>query len=916
MADAAETASSSAPSVQPGAADVAPPAHHGAPSAIQAESTEAVSGSAPMPSAAPAVPQTERERLQDAVRREPRVADHWMALLEDVKDDGIEAVRDVYDRFFTYFPNAASHWIAYAEMELAHSNFGRVDAIFVRCLRTTLSVDLWQFYLQYTRRVNPLPPFTGEDNSPREQTRRVLEEAYEFALKHIGWDRESGMVWHDYLNLIREREARGSWQEGQKMDALRRVFRRAVVIPLNNVESIWREYDAYETALNKLTAKKFLAESSPGYMQARSVLRELKHHTENLARPDLPHLPCWVMQVPGARPPAKERQTLQAWRRYLEWEEKNPLMLEDAVALQSRVLSAYRKAVMYMRFDAVLWYNAASFCQSVHREADALAWYRAGIDACPWSLLLRFGYAELCRAQGRYMDGTASLDDLVVYLQRELDLRLDALHQAQARVDEETAAERRRIQGLRKQLTAEDDEGDAAVELADSERRLHEDADARKGRLAEESGVDIDEWKSCMAQTWIQYMHFVRRAEGIRPTRQVFGRARRSAHCTWPVYEANALLEYHCSKEPVVATKVFELALRTFGTDEQLVVRYLDFLISINDDTNARAVFERTVSSLPPERARSIFARWAEYEYCYGDMSAISRLETRMQDLYPDESKVEAAADRLRFRTLDAVRMRDLGYSRAATRRKERAETPAVDETKAETPPAAQAAPAPSAPPAKSAGGRQTMEDIRKSLVANAEPLKKEDKRASSKEPPAKKAKHTAAEAPRRARTEPTPPPQPSLPEPLLYFLSLLPPAQVFDGPQIPPERILECIMHTSLPTVQLPGYDRKAPRRATAVWYKYPNPHTEHVQSIDVLDRTICPQTGTVRTERLISVEQHTPRWIKRILGVDGATYVREVITFDPHEPAVYLDSTNLSFSQYLLVKEDVAYRPSTAAG
>lgn len=59
-----------------------------------------------MPSAAPQVPQTERERLEDAVRREPRVADHWMALLEDVKEDGIDAMRDVYDRFFAYFPNA------------------------------------------------------------------------------------------------------------------------------------------------------------------------------------------------------------------------------------------------------------------------------------------------------------------------------------------------------------------------------------------------------------------------------------------------------------------------------------------------------------------------------------------------------------------------------------------------------------------------------------------------------------------------------------------------------------------------------------------------------------------------------------------------------------------------------------------
>lgn len=658
----------------------------------------------------------------------------------------------------------ASQWIAYAEMELAHSNFGRVDAIFVRCLRTTLSVDLWQFYLQYTRRVNPLPPFTGEDNSPREQTRRVLEDAYEFALKHIGWDRESGVVWQDYINLLREREARGSWQEGQKMDQLRRVFRRAVVIPLNQVEAIWRDYDAYENALSKLTAKKFLAESSPGYMQARSVLRELKGYTENLARPELPHLPCWVQTVPGSRPPAKERQTLQAWRRYLDWEEKNPLMLEDAAALQSRVLSAYRKAVMYMRFDAVLWYNAASFCQAAHRENDALAWYRAGIEACPWSLLLRFAYAELCRAQGRYAEGTASLDELVAYIQHELDLRLGALREAQAHVDEEVDAERRRIQQQRQQLGTDEDDGDQAVELADAERRLHEEAETRKTKLAEESSTEIDEWKECAAQTWIKYMQFVRRAEGIRPTRQVFGRARRSPHCAWQVYEANALLEYHCSKEPGIATKVFELALRTFGAEEQLVVRYLDFLISINDDTNARAVFERTVSSLPPERARPIWNRWAEYENSYGDTSAITRLEARLHDAYPNESKVEAAADRLRYRTLDAVRMRDMGYSRSATRRKERAETPATEDAKPEAP----AAPA----PPKASGGRQSMEEIRKSLVANAEPLKKEpEKRAASKEPPAKKAKHTPAEPPRRARLEPTPPPQPSLPEALLYFL-------------------------------------------------------------------------------------------------------------------------------------------------
>ena len=37
------------------------------------------------------------------------------------------------------------------------------------------------------------------------------------------------------------------------MDALRSVYHRAVVIPLENVESLWRELDAFENKLSKIT---------------------------------------------------------------------------------------------------------------------------------------------------------------------------------------------------------------------------------------------------------------------------------------------------------------------------------------------------------------------------------------------------------------------------------------------------------------------------------------------------------------------------------------------------------------------------------------------------------------------------------------------------------------------------------------
>ena len=39
------------------------------------------------------------------------------------------------------------------------------------------------------------------------------------------------------------------------MDALRRVFQRAVQIPLENVEILWKDYEAFERGLNQITVR-------------------------------------------------------------------------------------------------------------------------------------------------------------------------------------------------------------------------------------------------------------------------------------------------------------------------------------------------------------------------------------------------------------------------------------------------------------------------------------------------------------------------------------------------------------------------------------------------------------------------------------------------------------------------------------
>ncbi len=81
------------------------------------------------------------------------------------------------------------------------------------------------------------------------------------------------------------------------MDQLRKLYQRAVKTPLSIVEQIWKDYDLFENSLNKLTAKKLIADCAGAYMTARGALRELKNLCENLevslGKSWVPKPPTW-----------------------------------------------------------------------------------------------------------------------------------------------------------------------------------------------------------------------------------------------------------------------------------------------------------------------------------------------------------------------------------------------------------------------------------------------------------------------------------------------------------------------------------------------------------------------------------------------------------------------------------------------
>lgn len=74
----------------------------------------------------------------------------------------------------------------------------------------------------------------------------------------MGQDKDSSDIWAEYIQFIKSGAANSTWEEQQKMDTLRKVYQRAVQIPLENVEILWKDYEAFENSLNKITVRDYL----------------------------------------------------------------------------------------------------------------------------------------------------------------------------------------------------------------------------------------------------------------------------------------------------------------------------------------------------------------------------------------------------------------------------------------------------------------------------------------------------------------------------------------------------------------------------------------------------------------------------------------------------------------------------------
>jgi cleavage stimulation factor subunit 3 len=358
-----------------------------------------------------------------------------------------------------------------------------------------------------------------------------------------------------------------------------------LAVPLDGIEGLWHEYDAYEGNLNKVTAKKMLADRSAAYMTARTVSRELKALLESLDRDE------YALDPPTDSLVAARK--VAVWQRWIDWEKGNPLGVPERSPLWiQRVQYAYRQALAVLRFYGEVWFEYSRFLVIVGRREEAETIIKTAVEALPVDLIVVFAYADLLEtAEG---------------------------NNGEVKSEERTP-------------NAAGPVYEALIEALDRKIAPTTDEDSIIGESKSDAENVI---KENLTLAWIQYMNFARRTDGIAAARAVFTRARKSVNTSHHLFLAAARMEYHCKKDAVVAGKIFELGMARFNRHPEYILAYLQHLLATGDEQNARALFERAMLALG-SGGLEVWKVYLDHAFRYGDRASIRLLVQRFQDAFP-----------------------------------------------------------------------------------------------------------------------------------------------------------------------------------------------------------------------------------------------------------------------------------------
>ena len=94
----------------------------------------------------------------------------------------------------------------------------------------------------------------------------------------------------------------------------------------------------------------------------------------------------------------------------------------------------------------------------------------------------------------------------------------------------------------------------------------------------------------------------------------------------------------------------------------------------------------------------------------------------------------------------------------------------------------------------------------------------------------------------------------------------------------------------------------------ASAYWKRYPNPHSNHVYSEDMIDVKMDKETGVLRTKRLIMKSNKLPWWGEHLFSARRVAVIEEAV-IDPSSKCMTTYTRNIGLRFFMGTTEKVIY-------
>ena len=326
------------------------------------------------------------EALQ-AIDSDPWDINSRLLFLHEVEEGhgGGLSVIEAYHRFLERFPRAAKYWKILAGYHVKAKNYPAAEEVFVKAFASKCrNVELWLAYIAMIRaKILNGGRESGHDMKP-------VEVAFEKAVENVGTSLDAWALWRAYVDFIRDRKDWPDSGDGRRLAAFRKIYQKAVCIPQDNLDTLWREYEMLEKKAGEHLAEKVLPEFEGKYSHAKTIFRERRR---SCARIDFDRL-----AVPPSNS-SSELQQLGMWNKWIRYEMTNPdnLSTEQHQAFMKMI---YEQCLCCMLFHPEVWMGYARLQQEAGGSVEGKQVYREAIEIVPDVVTLRVALAELEEAEG------------------------------------------------------------------------------------------------------------------------------------------------------------------------------------------------------------------------------------------------------------------------------------------------------------------------------------------------------------------------------------------------------------------------------------------------------------------------------------------------------------------------------------